>query len=89
MFFFLVFFFCLFVVFFLFFVFFLGGGGVLICKLLKLRYRMIICIGVGKILGMPDISDIFFVGGGRLNSRCWVEAYVSKNESTPTPLGAI
>ena len=30
---------------------------------------------------MPDIPDIFFFffwGGGGVNSRCWVQAYVSR-----------
>ena len=35
---------------------------------------------------MPDTSDIFlfFFGGGGVNSRCWVQVYVSRiNESIP------
>ena len=30
-------------------------------------------------LGIPDIPDFFFLGGGGglgVNSRCWVQAYV-------------
>ena len=64
------------------FFFFLGGGGGGACLYIIGRFK--IKIQSGNIfwaayfqifLGKPDIPDCF-CGGGGVNSRCWVQAYV-------------
>ena len=78
--------------FFFFFFFFFGGrGGVSFLYIIG-RFKVKIQNGIffwaanfQIFLGIPDIPDFFFfflrwgwggVGGGWVNNRCWVEAYV-------------
>ena len=55
---------------------FLGGGGGHLYTFQGF-FKVNVIIGTFQIFwGMPEIANIW--GGGGVNSRCWVQAYVSR-----------